>query len=203
MTEELRKKARSLALDVFAQAVDSDDDSHCLDTALATELIAEAFASLSPSREAGNGNRALPYDRETLGRFVREAWVRWAEKQSSPKPSWLVPYDRLPEADKEADRQIGEAVARWTLIGDAASNSFTTPPASEADVSTLKAEVERMRKALERLSALTPIRANARTPHDLHLTVKAIADTALDNEDLGPEQPWIMPDDIDSAGDRP
>jgi hypothetical protein len=31
-----------------------------------------------------------------------------------------VPYDELSEPDKEADRQIGETVARWTLIGDAA-----------------------------------------------------------------------------------
>jgi hypothetical protein len=70
-------------------------------------------------REA-EGQKPLPYDRDTLGRFVREAWVRWAQTQPDPKPSWLVAYDELPEADKEADRQIGEAVARWTLIGDAA-----------------------------------------------------------------------------------
>lgn len=59
----------------------------------------------------------LPYDRDTLGRFVREAWVRWARTQPDPKPSWLVPYDLLDEPDKEADRQIGEALARWTIIG--------------------------------------------------------------------------------------
>jgi hypothetical protein len=67
-----------------------------------------------------DGNRALPFSRDELGRFVREAWVRWAQRQPAPKPSWLVPYDELSEADKEADRQIGETVARWTLIGDAA-----------------------------------------------------------------------------------
>ncbi len=72
---------------------------------------------------ATNGARDLPYDRDTLGRFVREAWVRWAESQPEPKPSWLLPYDELSEADKEADRQIGEALARWTLIGDAARNA--------------------------------------------------------------------------------
>jgi hypothetical protein len=69
---------------------------------------------------AENGGRLLPFDRDTLGRMVREAWVRWAQTQPSPKPSWLVPYDELSEPDKEADRQIGETVARWTLIGDAA-----------------------------------------------------------------------------------
>jgi hypothetical protein len=67
-----------------------------------------------------DGNRPLPYSRDTLGRMVREAWVRWAQTQDNPKPSWLVPYDDLEEQDKEADRQIGEAIARWTLIGDAA-----------------------------------------------------------------------------------
>lgn len=55
--------------------------------------------------------------RDELGRIVREAWVRWARKQPSPKPSWLVPYDELSEADKEADRQIGEAVsAAWAEL---------------------------------------------------------------------------------------
>jgi hypothetical protein len=67
-----------------------------------------------------DGNRPLPLSRDDLGRIVREAWVRWAQTQPSPKPSWLVPYDELSEADKEADRQIGEAVARFTLIHDAA-----------------------------------------------------------------------------------
>ena len=58
----------------------------------------------------------LPIDRDTLGRMVREAWVRWALTQPAPKPSWLLPYDKLSEPDKEADRQIGEAIAKWTVI---------------------------------------------------------------------------------------
>ena len=66
-----------------------------------------------------------PFDRDHLGRFVREAWVRWAQTQPNPKASWLLPYDELSEPDKEADRQIGEAVARWTLIGHAARSSLT------------------------------------------------------------------------------
>jgi hypothetical protein len=59
--------------------------------------------------------------RDTLGRVVREAWVGWAKTQASPKPSWLVPYDDLSVADKEADRQIGEAVERFV------TNSGSTP----------------------------------------------------------------------------
>jgi hypothetical protein len=49
-------------------------------------------------------------DRDKLGRVVRDAWVRWAKTQPDPKPSWLVPYNELSEPDKEADRQIAEAV---------------------------------------------------------------------------------------------
>jgi len=46
--------------------------------------------------------------------------VRWASSQPNPKASWLVPWEDLPESGREAVMQIGEAVARWTLIGDAA-----------------------------------------------------------------------------------
>jgi hypothetical protein len=48
--------------------------------------------------------------RERLGRRVREVWVEWAKRQPNPKPSWLLPYDALSEADKEADRCIGSAI---------------------------------------------------------------------------------------------
>lgn len=48
--------------------------------------------------------------RDKLGRRVREVWIAWAERQPNPKPSWLVPYDDLSEADKEADRCIGSAL---------------------------------------------------------------------------------------------
>lgn len=48
--------------------------------------------------------------RDHLGRVVRLAWIRWAKMQPDPKSSWLVPYDELSEPEKEADRQIGQAV---------------------------------------------------------------------------------------------
>lgn len=48
--------------------------------------------------------------RDRLGRRVRELWIQWAKEQVSPKPSWLVPYDELSEADKEADRCIGSGL---------------------------------------------------------------------------------------------
>jgi NTP pyrophosphatase (non-canonical NTP hydrolase) len=49
--------------------------------------------------------------RDQLGELVRLAWIEWALEQPEPKPSWLVPYQDLPETDKEADRRIGEFVA--------------------------------------------------------------------------------------------
>ncbi|TLX17090.1 hypothetical protein [Rhizobium sp. MHM7A] len=87
---------------------------------------------IDPAENQLNGGRSLPFDRDVLGRMVREAWVRWAETQPNPKPSWLVPYEALDEADKEADRQIGENVARWTLAGDAARFSMLAERMPEA-----------------------------------------------------------------------
>jgi hypothetical protein len=52
------------------------------------------------------------WDREALGKRVREVWVEWAKKQPDPKPSWLVTWDDLDEGDKEVDRQIGETIAK-------------------------------------------------------------------------------------------
>lgn len=99
--------------------VENDLSAPCL-----ASLLDEVDA-LSAALEAGlDGSRPIPIDREQLGRFVREAWVRWAKTQPNPKPSWLVDYDELSEPDKEADRQIGEAVARWTLIHDAAARAM-------------------------------------------------------------------------------
>jgi hypothetical protein len=49
-------------------------------------------------------------ERDRMGQIVRQAWVRWALHQPKAKPSWLVPYHKLTEPDKEADRQIAEAV---------------------------------------------------------------------------------------------
>jgi hypothetical protein len=50
-------------------------------------------------------------DRVALGRLVRETWVKWAKEQPNPKPSWLAPWEDLPEPDREVDRRIGETIA--------------------------------------------------------------------------------------------
>lgn len=81
---------------------------------------------------SGRGERATP--RETyqaqnianldaigltgdfLGERVREAWVRWAERQPNPKPHWLAPWAELGEADREADREIGRSIALMAIL---------------------------------------------------------------------------------------
>lgn len=72
--------------------------------------------SLSTQQPMGEVMPPQGLDRETLGRKVREAWVFWAKDQLDPKPTWLVSYDDLSDADKEADRMIGEAIAKWALL---------------------------------------------------------------------------------------
>lgn len=97
---------------------------------VAVVLVDAGWRPPPESQAAGE----LPWDRDQLGRFVREAWVRWAQTQPVPKPSWLIPYDDLAEADKEVDRQIGEAIARWTIIGQNAKHAITEPQAAAPEV---------------------------------------------------------------------
>jgi len=61
---------------------------------------------------AAVSGRVTAEERERLGRLVREEWVRWAQEQPDPKPSWLTPWVGLSESMKEVDRRIGERVAR-------------------------------------------------------------------------------------------
>ncbi len=82
-------------------------------------------------------------DREFLGKLVRTAWIEWATEQSHPKPSWLVPWEKLPEKDKEADRRIGEYVASKCVIPELLR--------VESKVKDLEATVGEMRGACEKL----------------------------------------------------
>lgn len=124
-------------------------DLRSLDYDPTTQPFDEPFRHV----DAQDGNAPLPFDRETLGRFVREAWVDWARTQSNPKPSWLVPYEMLTEADKEADRRIGEFVARWTVIGIAARSAWQRDPTSVTD---LGVTVSEQTKLLLRLCKALP-----------------------------------------------
>ena len=119
---------------------------------VAVVLVDAGWRPPPESQAAGE----LPWDRDQLGRFVREAWVRWAQTQPVPKPSWLIPYDDLAEADKEVDRQIGEAIARWTIIGQNAKHAITEPQAAAPEV--VMAEVLELARGAE---AEPPLMINA------------------------------------------
>lgn len=113
----------------------------------AAPVAATAPGAVQENNPQLDGARQLPHSREEYGRMVRQAWVKWAQTQPNPKPSWLAPYDDLSEADKEADRQIGEFVARWTLIGDAARHATATPVAAAGTAECKHAYVQRQDKA--------------------------------------------------------
>ncbi len=55
---------------------------------------------------------AVTVYRERLGEVVRNVWIDWAKEQLNPKPSWLLPWDKLAEPDREVDRRIGETLFR-------------------------------------------------------------------------------------------
>src|SRR5690242_20401120 len=52
---------------------------------------------------------------ERLGRIVRDVFVDWAKKQPNPKPNQLIPWQKLPECDKEPNRLIGVALASYGI----------------------------------------------------------------------------------------
>lgn len=47
---------------------------------------------------------------EVLGKMVRKVWVEWARRQPNPKPSWLIPWEKLAKPDRDVDMQIGAAL---------------------------------------------------------------------------------------------
>lgn len=100
--------------------------------ALARAERAEAEATFWKFARTGHDSTLVGIDRETLGREVREAWVRWAVEQPSPKASWLVSYDQLSEPDKEADRQIGEHIAGYC---------HAALPAAQAELASLRSKL--------------------------------------------------------------
>ena len=53
--------------------------------------------------------------RETLGKLVRETWVKYCLETGDFKESHIKGWDFLSEWDKEVDRRIGEAVHRYVI----------------------------------------------------------------------------------------
>lgn len=100
--------------------------------------------------------------REELGCLVRRAWVKWAMEQPKPKASWLVPYSELPESDKEADRQIGEAVYKYALSDF--QNKYGAPHGGFSDL--LDAQNEIVKDALVQACGALTYLAHARRTAD-------------------------------------
>lgn len=69
-------------------------------------LIVAAYGQVGGS-VPGDGGPPLP---ELLGMAVRAVSVAWAMQQPDPEASWLLGWDQLSEADKDADRRIGLAL---------------------------------------------------------------------------------------------
>lgn len=78
--------------------------------ASAIEQFMEIYSPVRPTNKKPE-LISVALNREDGGRLVRDAWIRWARQQPNPKPSWLVEWDDLPEADKEADRCIWDEVS--------------------------------------------------------------------------------------------
>src|SRR6266702_5655323 len=73
-------------------------------------------------------------EREFGGKLVRDAWVGWAHTQEDAKPSWLVPWEELPERDQEADRCIYDALKRhFERISDASTRNSNSDNSSRGD----------------------------------------------------------------------
>lgn len=80
--------------------------------------------------------------RERHGKRVREIWVAWANEQPDAKPSWLVPWEDLDDAQREVDMRIGAG-----LWGDgfadgmdnmgAVQRALTVPAEGTEDVEAL------------------------------------------------------------------
>lgn len=118
-------------LETFVAAlVRLDDVCALLASEVPVKAIADQLANAARPQKLPESGFSRPFDRDLLGGKVREAWVGWAKTQHNPKPSWLSDYDALSEADKEADRRIGEAVAGWVLANVAAMNVKGMLPAS-------------------------------------------------------------------------
>lgn len=82
--------------------------------------------------------------RERLGRRVRDVWIKWAERQPNPKPSWLVPYDELPPEDQDADECIGMAI--WADCVDSLQSEL-------GELETLRAERDTANTTIKTLQA--------------------------------------------------
>lgn len=81
-------------------------------------------------------------------------------------------YERVHSMPRVSDTELANKIeGAKAALGRARDAALASPPVSERE--------RELEGALKRISAMTPGAANAGSPRDLHLTVKAIADEAL------------------------
>jgi hypothetical protein len=139
LNETLRGLASILEANSVATVLGAEE-SRQYATALRALLESPAADSQAPT-----------ISRDFLGQIVRDAWVKWAKQQPAPKASWLAPYAKLSEPDKEADRQIGEAVAQWVLEIKGADWSQVAADSQDERIAQLEASIERYRTMVDSL----------------------------------------------------
>lgn len=100
-----------------AYAVSIQDDNPEFSQELKRWIAIEAYRALLPTAKAYNLLPISQFDREQLGRLVREAWVAYCREIGDDKPSHIAPWEELSEVDKEADRRIGIAIAEYVQNG--------------------------------------------------------------------------------------
>src|SRR5712691_8072812 len=74
-----------------------------------TRSLPPRFSACEEGKDGHMSNNQV-YDREMLGMLVRSVWIDWAYDHNA-KPHHLVPWEYLPEDQKEVDRLIGERLA--------------------------------------------------------------------------------------------
>lgn len=131
----------------------------------------------------------VAHDREVLGRIVRRAWVEWAREQPNPKASWLVPYEELSEADKDADCRIGEAVQQF--IVDASLQAWKR---AQPEGQTPASEREKLANELNFCAALF---VAGQTPTGIVDTLQRAA-AAVGAQ---PERPRVLAQDVRDVAD--
>lgn len=118
--------------------------------------------------------------------FPAPTVIQWLldDERGPPEPDFWTSHNNMENlglgkgvAHNKGDLVWDFALQTWT---NADTPLYTAPPRTASSEST-----EVLRIALKRISELTPASANARDARDMHLTVKAIADVALEAERNG------------------
>ena len=139
---------------------------------------------LDAGKKMGGEVRGHIFPAPTMIRWLLEEERGLPVADASPAVAWRWKFDQEGiwhyGDTRPAPFRFGDPVVIEPLF-------ITTANASE--------RAEALRTALQRISELTPASANARDARDMHLTVKAIADVALEAERNGSA--------ISSSGEQP